>query len=133
MPEQRLYHWRYGTLKNFRARELDEKYVGYGPLVVDIQDTSCEIESLANKTRTIVHANNLKRFSIDYDIDQVYEESEDTESSECHFDEIGNELPNPEERQNVQRNDDAANVMHGYNLRRNRRMPDRYGIPVVDY
>ena len=36
--------------------------------------------------------------------------------SECDFDEIGNELPNPEERQNVRRNDDGANVMHGYNL-----------------
>jgi hypothetical protein len=90
------------NLKNFRARGLDEKYVG-PYLVVDVQDTSCEIESLANKTRKIVHANNLKRFSIDYDIDQVYEESEDTESSECDFDEIGNELPNPEERQNVQK------------------------------
>ncbi|CAB3982733.1 Transposon Ty3-G Gag-Pol poly [Paramuricea clavata] len=119
-------------LKNFRARGLNEKYVG-PYLVVDVQDTSCEIEPLANKTRKIVHANNLKRFSIDYDIDQVYEESEDAESSECDFDEIGNELPNPEERQNVQRNDDGANVMHGYNLRHNRRVPDRYGIPVVDY
>ena len=66
-------------LKNFRARGLDEKYVG-PYLVVDVQDTSCEIESLANKTRKTVHANNLKRFSIDYDIDQVYEESEDTET-----------------------------------------------------
>jgi hypothetical protein len=37
-------------LKNFRARRLDEKYVG-PYLVVDVQDTSCEIESLANKTR----------------------------------------------------------------------------------
>jgi hypothetical protein len=117
-------------LKNFRARGLDKKYVG-PYLVVDVQDTSCEIESLANKTRKIVHGNNLKRFSIDYDIDQVYEESEDTESSECDFDEIGNELPNPEERQNVQRNDDGANVMHGYNLRRNRRVPDRYGIYLL--
>jgi hypothetical protein len=69
-------------LKNFRARGLDEKYVG-PYLAVDIQDTSCEIESLANKTRTIVHANKLKRFSIDYNIDQVYQESDDTESSEC--------------------------------------------------
>ncbi|CAB4042343.1 Hypothetical predicted protein [Paramuricea clavata] len=108
-------------------------HAGAKTLPLEIRYTSCEIESLANKTRKIVHANNLKRFSIDYDIDQVYEKSEDTESSECDFDEIGNILPNPEERQNVQRNDDGANVMHGYNLRRNRRMPDRYGIPVVDY
>ena len=87
-------------LKNFRARGLDKKYVG-PYLVVDVQDTSCEIESLANKTRNIVHGNNLKRFSIDYDIDHV------------------------------QRNDDGANVMHGYNLRRNRRVPDRYGIYLL--
>ena len=119
-------------LKNFRARGLDEKYVG-PYLVVSIRDTSCEIESLANKTRKVVHANNLKRFSIDYNIEEAYEESEDTESSEYDVDEI-EEPQNPEERRNNPRNEDDVNAMQErYNLRRNRRMPDRYGIPIMDY
>ena len=119
-------------LKNFRARGLDEKYVG-PYLVVSIRDTSCEIESLANKTRKVVHANNLKRFSIDYNIQEAYEESEDTESSEYDVDEI-EEPQNPEERRNNPRNEDDVNAMQErYNLRRNRRMPDRYGIPIMDY
>ncbi len=101
--------------------------------MVGIRDTSCEIESLANKTRKVVHANNLKRFSIDYNIEEAYEESEDTESSEYNVDEI-EEPQNPEERRNNPRNEDDVNAMQErYNLRRNRRMPDRYGIPIMDY
>ncbi len=118
-------------LKNFRARGLEEKYIG-PYLVVGIRDTSCKIESLANKTRKVVHANNLKRFSIDYNI-EAYEESEDTEGSEYDVDEI-EEPQNPEERRNNPRNEDDVNAMQErYNLRRNQRMPDRYGIPIMDY
>ena len=53
---------------------------------------------------------------------------------------------NPEQVRNEQRNDEAVNVEavnveavniepepRRYNLRRNRRMPERYGIPVENF
>ena len=54
-------------LKNFRAR--DEKYVG-SYLIVDVRDTRCEIESLANKTRRVAQTK-FKRFLMYYKIDNV--------------------------------------------------------------
>ena len=121
-------------LRNFRARGLDEKYVG-PYLVIDVNGTSCEIESLDNKKKKVVHANNLKRFSIDYEINDVQEENKDLESSESDIDELV--LPNCVlQRRNDQENendDDVEIVQEHYNLRRNRRMPDRYGLPVMNY
>ena len=125
-------------LKNFTARRLDEKYIGPF-LVVDVRDTSCEIESLANRKRKVVHENNLKRFSIEYNVDEVPEGSDDIESSESEFDdETVWEPRNPERVRNEHRNDEAVNVEpdhepRHYNLRRNRRMPERYGIPVENF
>lgn len=120
-------------LKNFRARGLDEKYIG-PYLVIGVNGTSCEIESLANKKKKVVHANNLKRFSVDYEINEVHDQNEDLESSESDIDELVIELPNPVQRLNDQENNDNEGVVQErYNLRRNRRMPDRYGVPVMNY
>ena len=55
-------------------------------VVVHVHDTSCEIESLANRKRKVVHENNLKRFTIEYNVDKVPEGSDDIESSESEFD-----------------------------------------------
>ena len=74
-------------LKNFRARGLDEKYIG-PYLVIGVNGSSCEIESLINKKKKVVHENNLKRFSIEYEIDEVHEENEDLVSSEWEGEEF---------------------------------------------
>ena len=81
---------------------MDEKYVG-PYLVINVNGTSCEIESLDNKKKKVVHANNLKRFSIDYEINDVQEENKDLESSESDIDELV--LPNRAQRRNDQEND----------------------------
>ena len=98
-------------------------------MVVDVQDTSCKIESLANKKRKVVQPNDLKRLSTDHEIDDVYEENEDTESSD--FEEIEDELPNREEQWDEQRTNKNANAMpRPYNLKRR---PDRYRVAVVNF
>ena len=104
---------------------MDEKYIG-PYLVIGVNGSSCEIESLINKKKKVVHENNLKRFSIDYEIDEVHEENEDLISSESE----GEEFVEPLNHGN---NNDVEVVQQRYNLRLNRRRPDPYGIPVMNY
>ena len=109
-------------LKNFRARGLDEKYIG-------VNGSSCEIESFISKKKKVVHGNNLKRFSVDYEIDKVHEQNEDLASSESETEELV-ELWSPVQNLNDQGNDDVEVVQERYNLRRDRQAPERYGISV---
>ena len=120
-------------LKNFRARGLDEKYIG-PYLIVNIRENDCEVESLESRKRKVVHANNLKRFVVDTVANPSSGDSEDILSSDSEEPTI--ELIDEQvgvravpDRVNDQR--EPLNVR--YNLRRNRRQPDRYGVPVVDY
>ncbi|CAB3986622.1 Transposon Ty3-G Gag-Pol poly [Paramuricea clavata] len=120
-------------LKNFRARGLDEKYTG-PYIIVNIRENDCEIESLESRKRKVVNANNLRRFVVETVANPLGEESEDMLSSDS--DESTIELIN--ERAGVRLaprgiDDQAEPLNLCYNLRQNRRQPDRYGVPVLDY
>lgn len=66
---------------------------------------------------SVVHANNIKRFFIDYEIDEVDDQNEDLESFESDVDELVAELPNPVQRLKDQENNDGeAVVPERYNL-----------------
>ena len=120
-------------LKNFRARGLDEKYTG-PYIIVNIRENDCEIQSLESRKRKVVHANNLKRFVVDAVADPLSDDSEDILSSDS--DEPVMELIN--DRAGVQArpqrvNDPEEPLNLRYNLRQNRRQPERYGVPVLNY
>ena len=120
-------------LKNFRARGLDEKYTG-PYIIVNLRENDCEIQSLESRKRKVVHANNLKRFVVDAVADPLSDDSEDILSSDS--DEPVMELIN--ERAGVQARPQRVNYPEEplnlrCNLRQNRRQPERYGVPVLDY
>ena len=120
-------------LKNFRARGLDEKYMG-PYLIVNIRENDCEIESLESRKRKVVHANNLRRFVVDTVVNPLSEDSEDLLSSDS--DEPTVELIN--ERAGIRLrphriNDQEEPLNLRYNLRQNRRQPEGYGVPVMNY
>ncbi len=119
-------------LKNFRARGLDEKYMG-PYLIVNIRENDCEIESLESTKRKVVHANNLRRFVLNTAY-PLSEDSEDWLSSDS--DEPTVELIN--QRAGVRLrphriNDQEEPLNLRYNLRQNRRQPERYEVPVMNY
>ena len=113
-------------LKNHRARGLDSKYVG--PYrVVRVLEEDCEIECPRTHKRRVVHVNNLRPFSVDRvepeNNNELLAESDGSDDDEFMYivtkPAVGNE-----------------NVLQEpvrYNLRRNRRQPDRYGVPIYDY
>ena len=113
-------------LKNHRARGLDSKYVG--PYrVVRLLEEDCEIECLRTGKHRIVHVNNLRPFSVERvepesNIDSLAE-SDGSDTDDFVFDIYKPVIENENPRQEQPR----------YNLRRNRRQPDRYGFPVYDY
>ena len=113
-------------LKNHRARGLDSKYVG--PYrVVRLLEEDCEIECLRTGKHRIVHVNNLRPFSVERvepesNIDSLAE-SDGSDTDDFVFDIYKPVIDNENPRQEQSR----------YNLRRNRRQPDRYGFPVYDY
>ena len=47
-----------------------------------MRENDCEIESLGSRKRTVVHANNLRRFVVDAAADPLNEDSEDMLSSD---------------------------------------------------
>ena len=114
---------------NFGATGLDSKY--FGPFcVINIIENDCEIESTLEKKRQFVHCNSLKGFSpancLNDTVETVaYLESNDSEEElefiltdlianrEIHGSDVVDERP--------------------YNLRRNRRAPEHYGIPIMAY
>ena len=112
--------------KNFRATGLDCRY--FGPFrVINVIENNCEIESTFDGKKRFVHCNSLKRFSpaLDDTVDSVVdlESSDSEEELDCIVkDRIAN------------REDHELDVdERPYNLRRNRRAPERYGIPIMDY
>ena len=120
-------------LKNFRARDLDEKYTG-PYLIVNVRENDCEIESLESGKRKVVHANNLRRFVVDAAADPLNEDSEDMLSSDSDEStiEFVNERAGVRLRpQRTHGQEEPLNLR--YNLRQNRRQPERYAAPVMDY
>ena len=123
----RSKHFEVGDIvfyKNFRARGLAQKFIGPCRVVSKI-DNNCKIESLESRKRKFVHANSLKLFNpVDFvdeavDIPEMESSSSDEETlvfsgQRC----IEQQYEHREPR---------------YQLRRNRRQPDRFGIPVYDY
>ena len=96
-----------------------------------IRDGNYEIESLADKKRKIVHFNNLKPFKIDYEIEKDIRNGSESSSDESDIDEpiceLQDVLPVDKER-NIE-----LEIERPCYLRRNRRPPERYGIPVMDF
>ncbi len=119
-------------LKNFRARGLQQKFVG-PYLIVGIREGNCEIESLVDKKRKVVHFNSLKPFKIDYEFDDIEQDENDlcSEESESEVEEFAFEPPIRLGR-NIERDIEPVKN-RPYDLRRNRRRPERYGVPVMEY
>ena len=117
-------------LKNFRARGLQGRYIG-PYIIIDIKDAVCEIESLEDKRRKTVHFNALKPFKMDYEIKDVPRVDVDLMSEEFETEEELFELYEPLHT-NVERHIEFE-ANRPYNLRRHRRAPERYGIPVTDF
>ena len=117
-------------LKNFRTRGLQEKYVG-PYIIVDVKDAVCEIESLEDKRRKIVHFNALKPFKMDYKVKEVQRNERDPMSEESETEETLFDLYEPLHTNAERRVELEAN--RPYNLRQYRRAPERYGVPVTDF
>ena len=117
-------------LKNFRARGLQEKFIG-PYVIVGIQEGDYEIESMKDKKRKIVHFNSLKPFKIDYELEEIPQEADDLYSDESEIDESIFEVDDPRPLE-IGRELEIENN-RPYNLRRNRRPPERYGCPVLDF
>ena len=117
-------------LKNFRASGLQEKFLG-PYIIVAVRDGNYEIESLVDKKRKIVHFNSLKPFKVVYNLEQVEEDNTDLHSDESDSDEVMFDPPflmaTDRER------DIPIEVNRPYNLRRDRRPPERYGAPVTRF
>ena len=105
-------------LKNFRARGLQEKFIG-PYVIVKIQEGDYEIESLKDKKRKVVHFNSLKPFKIDYELEEVPQEADDLYSDESEIDESIFEIEDPG-HQEIERELEIEND-RPYDLRRNRR------------
>eukprot|EP00112_Aurelia_sp_Birch-Aquarium-sp1_P013200 Seg2794.1 transcript_id=Seg2794.1/GoldUCD/mRNA.D3Y31 product="hypothetical protein" protein_id=Seg2794.1/GoldUCD/D3Y31 len=71
-------------LKNFRARGLQEKFIG-PYMIIGIQEGDYEIESMKDKKRKIVHFNSLKPFKIDYELEEIPQEADDLYSDESEI------------------------------------------------
>ena len=114
-------------LKDHRARGLAAKYLG--PYrVIRVLNEDCEIESLDNGKRKIVHSNSLREFTFENMPINKEEQNLLSESDDSDADEIVYCANRPlVENENI--NKEAVR----YNLRRNRRRPERYGAPVYDY
>ena len=122
-------------LKNFQARGLDEKYTG-PYLIVNVRGNDCEIESMdnRNKKRKVVHADNLRQFVVDPVESPVSEDSENILSSDADESfELTNEhvMIRPRNYVIVEPRVEPVNLR--YNLRRDKRQPDHYGLPVYNY
>ena len=115
--------------KSFRATGLGNKY--YGPFrVINVIKNNCEMESMSEKKRRFVHCNSLKRFSpadcLNDTVDAIADlESSDSEE-ELHF--ILKDCIANREVHELDFVDEKP-----YNLRRNRRAPERFRIPIMDY
>ena len=113
-------------LKNHRARGLDSKYVG--PYrVVRVLEEDCEIECPRTHKRRVVHVNNLRPFSVDR-VEPEYNNELLAESDGSDDDEFMYIVTKP-----AVGNENVLQEPVRYNLRRNRRQPDRYGVPIYDY
>ena len=117
-------------LKNFRTRGLQERYIG-PYIIVDVKDAVCELESLEDKRRKIVHFNALKPFEMDNKVKEVQRDdrgpmSEESDTEETLFDLYETLHTNAERGVELEAN-------RPYNLRQYRRTPERYGVPVTDF
>ena len=115
--------------KNFRATGLDCRY--FGPFrVINLIENNCEIESTFDRKKRFVHCNSLKRFSPANCLNDTVDTVVDLESSDSE-----EELDCIVKDRIANREDHELDVVdeRPYNLRRNRRAPERYGIPIMDY
>ena len=117
-------------LKNFRARGLDEKYLGPYRIVSVIEE-DCEIESIENGKRKFVHANCSKPFSLaDIAIENSTESDSLMDEENSDTEEIVVQKQNNEAAAVAK---DVRNDERRYDLRRERRPPERYGTPVFKF
>ena len=114
--------------KNFRATGLDCRY--FGPFrVINVIENNCEIESTFDGKKRFVHCYSLKRFTPANCLDDTVDSVVDLESSDSE-----EELDCIVKDRIANREDHELDVdERPYNLRRNRRAPERYGIPIMDY
>eukprot|EP00794_Sanderia_malayensis_P002500 gene2500-2883_t len=117
-------------LKNFRARGLEEKFIG-PYIIVRVQEGNYEIESLKDKKRKIVHFNSIKPFKIDHELEGIPQKADELYSSASEIDDSIFEIEDPRPLE-IRREHEIENIQP-YNLRCNRRPPERYGVPVLDF
>ena len=87
-----------------------------------------------NKKRKVVHADNLRQIVIDPVESPVSEDPEDILNSDSDESfELTNEHAMIRPRNYVRVEPRVEPVNLRYNLRRDRRQPDRYGLPVYNY
>eukprot|EP00794_Sanderia_malayensis_P004998 gene4998-5655_t len=115
-------------LKNFRARGLEEKFIG-PYIIVRVQEGNYEIESLKDKKRKIVHFNSIKPFKIDHELEGIPQKADELYSSESEIEDSIFDIEDPRPLE-IRREHEIENIQP-YNLRRNRRPPERYGVPVL--
>ena len=121
-------------LKDNRARGLSQKYIG--PFqIVKVMNGTYEIQSLRDNKSKVVNHNALKHYNVELQRDEINEaehvlEHESDDDSE--FEDLLIETVEREE-QPIRLMEDPEQIVRPYNLRRNRREPERYGVPVYDY
>eukprot|EP00794_Sanderia_malayensis_P014624 gene14624-16139_t len=81
-------------LKNFRARGLEEKFIG-PYIIVGVQEGNYEIESLKDKKRKIVHFNSIKPFKIDQELEGIPQKADELYGSESEMDDSIFEIEDP--------------------------------------
>ena len=120
-------------LRNFRARGLDEKYKGPYQ-IIKLMNADCEVRSLENNKTKVVHYNNLKPYYMELEVESTVFSSDDNieSSSETEIEHyVSTRLGTPV--QDVNEQEQQLEERRPYELRRQRRRPDRYGIPVYDF
>ena len=88
----------------------------------------CKIESLETGKRKIVHSNSLRPFAYEAQIvDEEHKLLDESDDSD-----LENLVYIPKEPL-VYNREETEQEQERYNLRRNRRQPDRYGLPIYEF
>ena len=121
-------------LKDNRARGLSQKYIG--PFqIVKVMNGNYEIQSLRDNKFKVVNHNALKYYNVELQREEVNEPEHVLERESDDDSEFEDLLFEPVEQgeQPIRLVEDPEQIVRPYNLRRNRRAPERYGVPVYDY
>ena len=121
-------------LKDHRARGLSQKYTG--PFqIVKVMNGTYQIQSLRDSKCKIVNHNTLKQYNLDLRCREKVESErkvdQDSDDDSEFKDLLLESMEEVERPICLAENHEREN--RPYNLRRNCRQPDRYGIPVYDY